>query len=133
MYIIFVITQEMVPVQTSCANQLLHAIMGLCIVAAVHANSKRFAWLYLELDLSAVKVIVASTDDYDSLVNMAAKAMVILNCVGPVSLLHSLFIFLFTNRNTQLFVVLLGIFVANQHFSDSNKAIIKLEFFSNAD
>ena len=41
-------------------------------------------WFVLEVNLSSVEVLVASTEDYDSLVNMAAKATVVINCVGPV-------------------------------------------------
>ncbi|XP_060526835.1 saccharopine dehydrogenase-like oxidoreductase isoform X2 [Cylas formicarius] len=40
----------------------------------------------IEIDLSSVPVFVAEINDYDSLLKMAQKAKVIINCCGPFSL-----------------------------------------------
>ena len=43
--------------------------------------------------LSGVDIIIANSDDYDSLASMASQAKVLLNCVGPVSvIIHMLFV-----------------------------------------
>ena len=74
----------------------------------IHLTSDEDGGLYhqtvqcciLELNLSTVEVIVASTDDYDALVNMAAKARVVINCVGPVSLEFDYLVVLFCSSRS---------------------------------
>lgn len=40
-----------------------------------------------DVDFSDTNIIIADVNDYESLVSMAKKAKVVINCVGPVSIL----------------------------------------------